>query len=179
MTGTWRDRRGVVVALVAVALAVWAAVAWRVTSALSGPADDLDPIVVADASGGGGVAPGLPAPYLGSVQDPFEPPPGLVRSGTSQPTSPAASDPFEDAMSFDDALAYSEPYVEPEPPPPAVPPVYVVGVVGEKAILELDGGGSAVVGAGERAGEVEVLTVSPSLVTLRYRGVEYESPPGG
>ena len=178
MAESWRDRKGVVAALAAAALAVWGAVGWSVLVAAGD--DGPQPIVTAPpARALGGSSD--PTPYIGPVRDPFEPLADLrPQRGPALDVSEAA--PVDPVDRFaEPAVAAPRPYEPPPPPPPPDPPWQLRGLVGDRALFEGPTGESVLVREGDRIGEILVYEVTPAAVTLRTNGYDfiYDAPPAG
>lgn len=183
MAESWRDRKGLVAALAVLAFSVWGAVGVTVFQATGG--DDGGELAAERPLGleGGPVEARVPDPYVGTLRDPFAPVADVRRRvGTVTGPSPAREtdegpDGVEPAMSFDEALAYSQA----TPPPPPDPPWQLRGLVGDRALFEGPNGESVLVLEGDRLGETLVYEVRADVVTLRYEGYDflYDAPRRG
>ena len=145
-----RTRRVLFYALLGVCLAVWAGVIVRLVDSFS-QAHDVPALVLPEAEEAAELAaapqrPGPAATYQGDFEDPFALPAALLAAPVAAPR-PAAE--------------------TPAPPPP---PLALVGIVGDTALLSAEGGASYIVRAGDPVGEAQVVRVEAGRVVLRHAG---------
>ncbi len=111
------------------------------------------------------------------MEDPFEavslmPSLELVSFSAPRRPGPAAlyRGDFRDPFAPPAALFAPPPRRWVKPPPPESPPLLLSGIIDDTALLHGDDGSAYVVRAGEHAGSVEILTVQPDRVVVRYQG---------
>jgi hypothetical protein len=104
--------------------------------------------------------------------------PSAAAKSTSRPADAAAADamagawdiplrrPLGDAAATQAALASA-----PAPPAPPTPPIVLVGTVGSSlALVRLENGTTQIVAPGETVFNVEVLTIRPAHIDVRFNG---------
>lgn len=187
---SWKEHAAVVAALAVAALGVWGTVAWQLSvGALPAPE--------------GAVVPALPPAssrlawtYAEGGRDPFAPPPGAAALVTRPGPPPAPAPPgpprtggglgFEDGLRYggpspygrpggafvDDYADVSEPPAPEAPQPP--PPMWrLLGVVGQRALVDPGGGGVLILGVGDVLEGWRVSAVGPGELRARLGDWEF------
>ena len=137
-------------ALLCACLGVWGYVFYQIAHGFSQMEDPFEALSLTPSlelvSSSAPRRPGPAALYNGDFRDPFAPPAALFAPPPSSPRRRV------------------------KPPPPEPPPFLLSGVVDETALLHGEDGSAYVVRAGEHAGSVQILTVQPDRVVVRYQG---------
>lgn len=160
MTASWKERKGVAAGLAVVALAVWGAVGhalWTGLQRVDEPGATAPRVGEAPAT----PVTWVPQGYEGDFRDPFLP----------QLSAP----PAEADEQGDDFEAEADAYLEPAPVEPQLPPMRLVGVVGGRALVEVDGF-VQLVRRGDFIEEVEVVDVRKDEVSVALAGEHYLIP---
>ena len=137
-------------ALLCACLGVWGYVFYQIAHGFSQMEDPFEALSLTPSlelvSSSAPRRPGPATLYNGDFRDPFAPPAALFAPPPSSPRRRV------------------------KPPPPEPPPFLLSGVVDETALLHGEDGSAYVVRAGEHAGSVQILTVQPDRVVVRYQG---------